>query len=357
MENTKKKLRNYAFVEGYLRESYLKPDVTKSGVKCVKGEVIVATSRFNSQRVRVFAQETKADGTENKSYKSLLSLLGDVTSIASYVSTLPNGVEDLDSLDQSTWEAATRVATKVWLSGTIEEYPTISVDEKGMEKETSSFSFQARNGSVRKDNDKHVFNPRCNVELDGVILGIRDEMKRVGEDTVETGRVVLDYLWTDFKDIGHKFKLIATDDPIDPKAPKGSTFADYVKDNYEVGQTALFNVAIVNITEKKTLGAKNEGWGQVSQPTVVTDFIHELRIFGGRSKVGYGEDDEHYVPKDEVTAALAKRRVVAKENFDNMQARKNAAAAPKAEAKGFGTDSSSASAAAVVGGFPDDFEF
>lgn len=357
MENTKKKLRNYAFVEGYLRESYLKPDVTKSGVKCIKGEVIVATSRFNSQRVRVFAQETKSDGTENKSYKSLLSLLGNVTSIASYVSTLPDGVQDLDSLDESTWEAATRVATKVWLSGTIEEYPTISVDDKGNEKENSSFSFQARNGSVRKENDKHVFSPRCNVELDGVILGIREEMKRVGEDTAETGRVVLDYAWIDYRDVAHKFKLIATDDPIDSKNPKSDTFAEYVRDNYEAGQTALFNVAIVNIVEKKTLDAKNEGWGQVSESRFTTEFVHELRIFGGRSRVGYGEDDEHYVPKDEVTAALAKRRVAAKENYDSIQARKNAAAAPKAEARGFGTDISSAPAAAVVGGFPDDFEF
>lgn len=358
MENTKKKLRNYAFVEGYLRESYLKADVTKNGVKCIKGEIIVATSRFNAQRIRVFAQETKFDGTENKSYKALLTLLNGVTSIASYVSTLPNAVEDMDSLDQATWEAAARVATKVWLSGSIEEYPTISVDDKGMERETSSFSFQAQNGSVRKDNDKHMFNPRCNVELDGVILGIRDETKHVDEDTVETGRVIVDYLWTDYKGIGHKFKLIASNDPFDPANPTKGTIADYVKDNYEVGQTGQFNVAIVNLVEKKTLGTKNEGWGQVSQPTVVTNFTRELRIFGGRSRTGLGEDSEYFIPKEEVTAALSKRRVIAKENYDRAQARKNATAAPKVENKGFGASAAEfPDAASALSGFPDDFEF
>jgi hypothetical protein len=264
----------------------------------------------------------------------------------------------MDSLDQATWEAAARVATKVWLSGSIEEYPTISVDDNGMEKETSSFSFQAQNGSVRKDNDKHMFNPRCNVELDGVVLGIRDEMKRVDEDTVETGRVIVDYLWVDYKGIGHKFKLIAANDPIVPANPTLGTIADYVKDNYEVGQTAQFNVAIVNLVEKKTLGTKNEGWGQVSQPTVVTNFVHELRIFGGRSRTGFGEDSENYIPKDDVTAALGKRRVVAKENYERAQARKNATAAPKVENKGFGASAAEfPDAASALSGFPDDFEF
>lgn len=356
MENTKKKLRNYAFIEGYLRESYLKTDVTKHGVNCIKGEVVVATSRFNSQRVRVFAQETRNDGSENKAYKPLLALLNGTT-IASYVSTLQDAAEDLDSLDQDTWDAATRVATKVWLSGSIEEYATISVDENGKEKETSSFSFQAQNGSIRKENDKHKFVPRCNVELDGVILSIRDEMKRVDEDMVETGRAIIDYLWTDYKGVGHKFKLIATNDPIIPDKPESTTFADYITDNYEPGQTAWLNVAMVNLVETKVSGSKNEGWGQ-AQPTISTSFVHELRLFGGRSRTGFGEDSENYIPKDEVTAALAKRRVVAKENYERAQARKNAAAAPKTEDKGFGASSAEFSdAASTTAGFPADFQF
>jgi hypothetical protein len=359
MENTKKKLRNYAFIEGYLRESYLETGVTKHGVKCIKGEVVVATNRFNSQRVRVFAQETRSDGSENKNYKPLLALLNGTT-IASYVSTLQNADEDLDSLDQETWDAATSAATKVWLSGSIEEYATISADENGKEKETSSFSFQAQNGSIRKENDKHKFLPRCNVELDGVILNIRDEMKRVDEDTVETGRVIIDYLWTDYKGIGHKFKLIATDDYIVPDKPESGTFADYIRDNYEVGQTAWFNVAMVNLVETKVTGTKNEGWGQAPQPITSTSFVHELRLFGGRSKTGFGEDSENYIPKDEVTGALAKRRVVAKENYERAQARKNAAtaAAPKTEDKGFGASTAEYSdAAASTAGFPADFQF
>ena len=336
-ETTKKKLRNYAFAEGYLRESYLEESTTKQGVACIKGDVVVSINRFNAQRIHVFAMATKFDGSKNKAYESLKSLIGDkIVTIASYINSLPQDGNDLELLDETVWDAATKVATKVWFSGTLEEYATISTDENGKEKETSSFSFRAGNGGIRKDNDKRAFNPRCNVELDGTILAIRDEQKRGEDDELtETGRLVLDYMWIDYKGTGHKFKLIAPADRI--SASSNGTFAEYVRDNYEVGQTALFNVVIVNLVEKKETGGKAvEGWGQVSQPTVITSFVHELRIFGGRSKEGFGEDHEAFVPKDEVTAASAKRRVTAKENYERSQARKAESSKKPEPQKGFG---------------------
>ena len=341
---TKKKLRNYAFVEGYLRECTLKQDVTKAGTPCIKGDVVVATSRINAQRVHVFIMATKFDGSENKAYKSVLDVIGAPT-IAGYVSSLPNEGHDLDDLGEKVWEAASHAAAKVWFSGTLEEYATISTDDKGKEKETSTFSFRAGNGGIRRDNDKRAFTPRCNVELDGIILGIRDEMKKngAGEDAEmeETGRKVIDYLWIDYKDIAHKFKLYAGTDLINPQAPSLGTFAEYVTNNYEVGNLAQFNVAIVNLVEYdngKKKSKADEGWGQVNEPTFVPNFVHELRVYGGRSKVGYGEDSALYVPKDDQTAAAAKRRVLAKENWERSQKRKNEYAAknqPAPSTKGF----------------------
>jgi len=338
-ETTKKKLRNYAFAEGYLREAYLQISTTSKGVPCIKGDVVVSINRFNSQRIHVFAMATKFDGSENKAYKSLAALLDEhVTTIASYIKNLPGDDHNIELLEESVWEAATKVATKVWFSGSIEEYATISEDDNGKEHENSSFSFRAGNGGIRRDNEKRGFNPRCNVELDGSILAIRDEQVRKGEEVEETGRVIVDYLWIDYKGIGHKFSLIAPADPINAANLKMGTFAEYVKDNYEVGQTAQFNVVLFNLIEKKEEGPKKvEGWGQVSTgPSVTTTFIHELRIFGGRSRTGFDEDSEFYVPRDEVTAASTKRRVAAKENWEKSQARKNEAP-KKAEApsKGF----------------------
>lgn len=344
MEENKKKLRNYAFVEGYLRECYLKEGVSPTGKAYISGDVIVSVTRFNAQRVHVFAFSTKTDGSKNKAYESLKALLGDkVVTIAAYVKNLPQEGIELDLLDENIWEAAAKVATKVWFSGSLEEYATISTGEDGKERETSTFSFRAANGAIRRDNDKRSFSPRSNVELDGSILAIRDEVKKgEGEsaEPEETGRLVIDYLYIDYKGIGHKFKLFAGVDRINPVDKNSDTFADYIRDHYEVGQTAKFNIAIVNLAEQKTIAPKETSWGQTSAPTVVTKFIHELRIIGGRSMDGISDDSDGFITKEEVTDASTKRRVNAKENWEQSQSRKNKSSAPKSEpVKGFGQES------------------
>ena len=148
--------------------------------------------------------------------------------------------------------------------------------------------------------------------------------------------MIVDYLYIDYKGIGHKFRLYAGTDAIDPKNPKSPTFADYIKDNYEVGQTADFNASIYNLAEKSVLEPKNVGWGQTSSPTTVTRFSHEMRIYGARSTKGIEEDGAGFISKEEVTDALTKRRINAKENWERSQKRKNSVPAPKAEVKGFG---------------------
>ena len=352
-EQNKKKLRNYAFVEGFLREADLKEGLSNTGKTYISGNVTVSINRYNSQRVHVFAFATKFDGSENKAFKSLKALLGDnITTIASYVSNLPQEA-DLEALEGNVWDAAAKVATKVWFSGSLEEYATITVNGD-KEIENSSFSFRANNGGIRQENGKRAFNPRDNVELDGSIIGIHDEQKRDDNDTlVDTGRLVVDYIWIDYRGTGHKFKLIAPNEPINPKDKGGDTFADYIRANYEVGQTALFNVAIVNLAKKEEEQKKTSSvWGQVEAPSYTTKFVHELRIFGGRSVQGIGEGEDNYVEKSAVTDAITKRRVAAKENHEKAQARKNSA--PKVESKGFGAPSSSSTDAfSGFGDLPD----
>lgn len=338
IKDTKKKLRNYAFVEGYLRENYLKEGKTNTGKDYISGDVIVSVNRYNSQRVHVFAFATKYDGTKNKAYESLKAVLPSAQpqTIASYVNSLPDDGSDLELLDEKVWDAATKVAAKVWFSGSLEEYATISVGDDKKERETSTFSFRASNGGIRRDNDKREFSPRDNVEMDGSILSVKAEQKRGdNDDLVETGRMIVDYLYIDYKGIGHKFKLYAGTDKINPKDKNSASFAEFVSDNYEAGQTAKFNIAIVNLAEKKALEPKNVAWGQTSEPTVVTNFVHELRIIGGRTLSGLSDGDDGFIPKDEVTDAGTKRRINAKENWERSQARKNAAPV-KAETKGFG---------------------
>lgn len=338
--NNQKKLTNRAFVEGYLRENYLKEGTNEAGRKYISGDVVVSINRFNSQRVRVYAYATTKEGKESKSYKSLKTLLSDkAVTIASYVANLPQDGIDLETLDENVWDAASKVAAKVWFIGSIEEYATISVDEKGNEKETSSFSFRAISGSIRDEKENKPFAPRDIVELDGAILNIRDEQKRnANDDMEETGRAIVDYLYIDYKGIGHKFRLYAGSEKINPSDKNSSTFAEYVKDNYEADQTAKFTIAIVNLAEKKVLEPKEASWGVTSEPKVVTNFAHELRIIGGRSMAGLNEGDDGAVTKEEITDASVKRRVAAKENYDRYQAKKKNGTTPKAAqpAKGFG---------------------
>ena len=342
-----KKLRNYAFAEGYLRECSLERGTTKSGTPCLKGEVVIATSRFNSQRIRVFAFRETRDGKVDKKYESLETLLSpNVTSIASYLGTLPEA-PSIDQHDQGSWEAATKVATKVWISGSLEEYLTISTDDSGAERETSSFSFRGTNGGIKKDDAKHPFNPRVTADIDGRIVAIRDEVKRVegSEEPQETGRSVIELLFIDYKNVGEKFKIYASDEQISPEL---GSYADYVKDNYEVGQTAKFTVAVVNLVEVRTVEPKQKGWGAASGPITTTRFVHELRLIGGRTAGGISEGEEGYIGNDEAKVALASRSIAGKENGE-QRGRKNAA--KPASSKGFGAsmDSAPASADDVIG--------
>ena len=81
----------------------------------------------------------------------------------------------------------------------------------------------------------------------------------------------------------------------------------------------------------------------------MTNFVHELRIIGGRTMAGLVDGDEGYIPKEEVTDAGTKRRINAKENWERSQARKKAAPI-KAETKGFGQNALDGAAAADPSG-------
>lgn len=340
-----KKLRNYAFAEGYLRECTLERGTTKSGTPCLKGEVVIATSRFNSQRIRVFAFKENRDGKIDKKYESLETLLSpNVTSIASYLATLTEA-PSIDQLDQGLWEAATKAATKVWTSGSLEEYLTIGLDEHGNEHETSSFSFRGTNGGVKKEDAKRPFNPRVTADLDGRVLGITPEIKRVegSEEPQETGRQIIQLLYIDFKGVGHKFKIYASDENITPEL---GTYADYVKDNYEVGQTAKFTVAVMNLVELRTIEPKQKGWGVSGGPITTTRFTHELRLIGGRTATGISEGEPDFVTDDEAKVAMSSRLIAGKENGE-QRGRKGGV--KPGQTKGFGVTSDAPQSPDVIG--------
>jgi len=340
-KSTQKKLRNYAIVEGYLRDCNLKNDVTKSGKDCIKGEIVISTSRFESHRIRVFAFKNDKDGKTNSKYASLAELMSpNISSIATYLATLGDDQQN-DVLDQGTWESAIKVAAKVWISGSIEEYLVISRDEQGKERETTSFSIRGTNGGIKADSVTHPFNPRATADIDGRIISIMPEIKRSKEsgESEETGRSKIALLYIDWKGVGHQFQIYASDEQI---PQMGETFSEYVNSNYEQGQTAKFTVSIVNLSETKSVEPKKQGWGATSGPIVKTEFVHELRLIGGRTTAGISEGEPGYITGEEATVALTSRRTAGIENGEKRDSK--AAAAP---AKGFGSVGASAPAGFV----------
>ena len=331
----KKRLKNYAIVEGVVRENNLKIGVNSKGSRYIGGDIIVSVSRTNAQKVRVYVYEKRYDGSPNPNFGNLLTILPDkVVSIAGYLTSIgADETQSIDNLDQVVWETASKQATKVWLSGSLEEFVSVYVDEHGQERERSSFSISATNGGIKEVRPNRPFSPRVVVDIDGYIMRKFRETKRNEDgENEETGRLGLDLIYIDYKGVAHKFRLYAPHEEINIKTQGGDSYPFYideiVDDNYDEGQTAKFTVSVLNLVEQKTvMSTSGSGWGTFSEPTIRTTFVHDIIITGGRSTSGIDPDSPDAIAKADVTAALTRRLEVGRENEARYQNKKNAAPA------------------------------
>lgn len=206
---------------------------TENGVRTIEGTITIKTSDTNFVQMRVRCADKKKDGTENKTFTGVMTVMNEYKSIAD------NGADEAD-----------RVRT----SGQINLFRN---NNNGNEIVSYTSNFFNR---IKPNQD---YEPKAEFEVEMYIKTLVPEMNKDGE---ETGR---------YKIIG----WIPTYNGIEPlELFVPEELADIVSNTYEPKQTARFygeiiqNVTYETIERPMAFGVKKE---------TKANFINELVVTGG----------------------------------------------------------------------------
>lgn len=249
-----KRRRNFVFLEGYLKENTLEKVTLPSGDEAIRGSVTIAISQDESYKVTFNVGKLTKDGAVRKDYEKVEKILRvNTLSIANYLKSTPTATFDL----------AKNQASKVYITGSFEEYAVI---ENG--KERSSITIRGTSGGLKTAEDRHPFNPRATFELD-VFIESKEFEERDGE---KTGRLEITGLIPTYNGGMHRIKLIAAAQKI----------VDYLDKNYFVNQTANFCGVLSCIKiENKRDNVDPNSWGSAAEVVTETRFVRERIITGG----------------------------------------------------------------------------
>lgn len=289
-----RRVANKVQIEGYLRENNLELTRNDKQEEVIRGSLVVALDNVRSCRAQFYVSRfnTLKPGEttrqESKAYGRLVELLpGNTISISSLMK------------DQAamTFDVAKESATKVWIIGALQEY--IRKDEKG--EAISSTTIRGLSAGIKTESDKHPFTQKAEFEVEMYIEGKRPEMK----DGEETGRIVLTGLIPEYDDSVSRIDFVATTDYANEA--KTITVADYVEENYNIGQTVKIYGDVINTYVRVEKEGGGHTFGRTTEPQYETTFTSERQIFGG-TVTPLDEDDENALKKAEIKAALAKRQ-------------------------------------------------
>lgn len=251
-EKEKKSSRNFALVVGYLKETTLELKSSSDGRRFISGNVTVAVDEFNSHRIRFVVYEDQAKEKFDAVEKFLPS---NVVSVASYLKSNPT----------ANFAVASSMATKVWVTGALEEY----VKLKG-ENETRSVNVS---GIKIGFSDPEKFEPKATFEIDGVISSVDDEVV----DEKATGRATLGLYVPAYKDLIYLMNFVVQ---------KENNAAKYVKEKFAVGDSIHLNGNLVSMMTR-TLNEDDDNeeltdsFGEPSVPQYTTRFTREMVVTGG----------------------------------------------------------------------------
>lgn len=289
-----RKVDNEVKIEGYLRENGLELTRNNKQEEVIRGSLIVALDNVRSCKAQFYVNRFKplkpgeTTRQESKAYGKLVELLpGNTISIASLM-------KDHTAM---TFDDAKELATKVWIYGALQEY--VRKDEKG--DVISSATIRGLSAGIKTESDKHPFTPKAGFEVEMYIEGKRPEMK----DGEETGRIVLTGLIPEYDDSVSRIDFIATTDYANEE--KTITVADYIEENYNIGQTVKIYGDVINTYVRVEKEGGGHTFGRTLEPQYETTFISERQIFGGTA-TPLDEDDENALKKAEIKAALALRQ-------------------------------------------------
>lgn len=206
---------------------------TENGVRTIEGTITIKTSDTNFVQMRVRCADKKKDGSENKTFAGVMTVMNEYKSIAD------NGEDEAD-----------RVRT----SGQINLFRS---NNNGNEIVSYTSNFFNR---IKPNQD---YEPKAEFEIEMYIKTLAPEMNKDGE---ETGR---------YKIVGW-IPTYNGIEPLDLIVPE--ELADVVTNTYEPKQTARFygeivqNVTYETIERPMAFGVKKE---------TKANFINELVVTGG----------------------------------------------------------------------------
>ena len=217
---------------------------TENGVRTIEGTITIKTSDTNFVQMRVRCADKKKDGTENKAFAGVMTVMNEYKSIAD------DGADEAD-----------RVRT----SGQINLFRSNNNGNEIVSYTSNFFS--------RVKNTQNV-EPKAEFEVEMFIKSLVPEMDRNGE---ETGRYKIVGWVPTFNGI----------EPLDLIVPE--ELADQVSSIYEPKQTARFygniiqNVTYETIDKPMAFGVKKE---------TKANFINELVVTGGSPVYDATDKDE-----------------------------------------------------------------
>lgn len=310
--------KNLVTISGYLKENTLEKIISKTGKNAIRGNLIIATSDIESHRVQFYVSETTSSGAESKDYKSMLDLLPEKTVTIATV---------LEEDQQASFADACERATKVWISGYLDEYAKRS--ETG---EISIIQVRGRRGGIRVPTATSApFEPKTRFEAEVYVYEKSPELDVLGN---ETGRINITGLIANYDNSVIKVGFVA---------PVEDGVADYVNGNFAVSDTIHINGVLVNTMHRVLVESATENhFGSGGRDQYSTTFVNERVILGGDAKP-IKEGEEGSITKNAVKIGLAKRESKIQSN--------SAFAASAAQTKGFTTAKT-----ALTGRSTDDVE-
>lgn len=272
-------------VTGVLSEKDLKEVIT-DGAKSIRGKLVLQVSSVNFVTFPVFVNQKKADGSDNKIYASMETVMRDYHSVSEV------GSDDADVVS----------VTRGQLN------PRSFVNDSGRHE-----SVNFRSNFFNRVN-KNDYTPVAEVEAEIYIGAITREVYRRGENQgEETGRVVIKGWMPLYNDGIEPVYFIVTED-----------IADQIESEYAVGQTVTVYATIDNRRVEEII----EKPVKIGKPKkeVKTYYVNELVLTG--ISEAYEEGITKFAPyeTDAIQKAITEREI----RLDNAATKP---ATPKASAQ------------------------
>lgn len=256
---TMRKSLNQVNIEGYVNSNNLVLKTDKVGKELITGSIDIIVGESNIIPVEVFSYKLKKDGTENKIYKSLVTVM--------------NEYKDSTMVDGGYINA-----DKVNVSG-----GEIRVNEFLTKEKTVAVAVKYNTNFLNRS-DAEAFAPKANFKIEMIVTSLRGEVK----DEEDTGRGLIGGYYVDYNGDLQPITLVAN-------AKNWSKMEDKI----EKGSTIIFWGDIVNFLKTETITVEAD-FGD-DQEYIRTRVTKERLITGAKI-----QDDDKAYNIDDIKAGIAR---------------------------------------------------